>query len=188
MSQLRSRPKSAQFAFFGLGLCGFALTPTQIGYQDFASRLAQQPGVAERWHRRVFSAVDTLHVAAYSFNVPMGIAAPQAATYQRASFNQGRRHHRFDPAQSGDPDTSALPGVRLSQGRSHAERRPPYRRAAPGGRRARRRGAYLAAEFSRRRRQECGSEAAGCSHAAGSGTCGGIERAAASAIRRLDVA
>ena len=89
MSQLRSRPKSAQFAFFGLGLCGFALTPTQIGYQDFASRLAQQPGVAERWHSRVFSAVDTLHVAAYSFNVPMGTAAPQAATYQRASFNRG---------------------------------------------------------------------------------------------------
>ena len=89
MSQLRSRPKSAQFAFFGLGLCGFALTPTEIGYQDIASRLAQQPGVAERWHSRVFSAVDTLHVAAYSFNVPMGIAAPQAARYQRASFNQG---------------------------------------------------------------------------------------------------
>ncbi len=89
MSQLRSRPKSAQFAFFGLGLCGFALTPTEIGYQDIASRLAQQPGVAERWHSRVFSAVDTLHVAAYSFNVPMGTAAPRAATYQQASFNPG---------------------------------------------------------------------------------------------------
>src|ERR1700688_4091443 len=89
MSQLRSRPKSAQFAFFGLGLCGFALTPTQVGYQDIASRLAQQRGAAERCHSRVFSAVGTLHVAAYSFNLPMGTAAPQATSYQRASFNQG---------------------------------------------------------------------------------------------------
>src|ERR1700733_7917499 len=40
MSQLRNRPKSAQFAFFGLGLCGFILNPTTIGYQDFASRQA----------------------------------------------------------------------------------------------------------------------------------------------------
>jgi spore germination cell wall hydrolase CwlJ-like protein len=89
MSKLRSRPRSAQFAFFGLGLCGFALTPTEIGYQDVASRLAQQPGVAERWHSRVFSAVDTIHVAAYSFSRPIGTAAPQPPTYQRASFNQG---------------------------------------------------------------------------------------------------
>ena len=89
MSQLRSRPRSAQFAFFGLGLCGFALTPTEIGYQDIASRLAQQPGVAERWHSRVFSSVDTIHVAAYSFIRPIGTAAPKAPTYQRVSFNPG---------------------------------------------------------------------------------------------------
>ena len=89
MSKLRSRPKSARFAFFGLGLCGFALTPTEVGYQDIASRLALQPGVAERWHSRVFSTVDTIHVAAYSFSMPIGTAAPRAATYQLASFNQG---------------------------------------------------------------------------------------------------
>jgi spore germination cell wall hydrolase CwlJ-like protein len=89
MSQLRSRPRNAQFAFFGLGLCSFALTPTEVGYQDVASRLAQQPGVAERWHSRVFSSVGTIHVAAYSFSRPIGTAAPQPPTYQRASFNQG---------------------------------------------------------------------------------------------------
>src|SRR5580692_3112707 len=89
MSQLRSRPKSAQFAFFGLGLCWFALTPTEIGYQDVASRLAHQPGVAERWHNHVFSAVDTIHVAAYSISWPIGTAAPQPPAYQRASFNRG---------------------------------------------------------------------------------------------------
>jgi spore germination cell wall hydrolase CwlJ-like protein len=89
MSQLRSRPRSAQFAFFGLGLCSFALTPTEIGYQDVASRLARQPGVAERWHNHLFSAVDTIHVAAYSFSRPIGTAAPQPPIYQRASFNPG---------------------------------------------------------------------------------------------------
>jgi spore germination cell wall hydrolase CwlJ-like protein len=89
MPQLRSRPRSAQFAFFGLGLCGFALTPTEIGYQDVASRLARQPGVAERWHNHLFSAVDTIHVAAYSFSRPIGTAAPQPPIYQRASFNRG---------------------------------------------------------------------------------------------------
>jgi spore germination cell wall hydrolase CwlJ-like protein len=87
MVQLRSRPRSARFAFFGLGLCGFALTPTDIGYQDIASRLAQQPGVAERWHSRIFSSIDTIHIAAYSFSRPMGTAAPQPPTYQRVSFN-----------------------------------------------------------------------------------------------------
>jgi spore germination cell wall hydrolase CwlJ-like protein len=89
MLQLRSRPRSAQFAFFGLGLCGFAMTPTEIGYQDVASRLARQPGVAERWHNHVFSAVDTIHIAAYSLSRPIGTAAPQPPPYQRASFNQG---------------------------------------------------------------------------------------------------
>ena len=88
MLQLRSRPRSARFAFFGLGLCGFALAPTEIGYQDIASRLAQQPGVAERWHSRVFATTGTLQVAAYSLSRPIGTAAPQATTYQRASFNQ----------------------------------------------------------------------------------------------------
>jgi len=43
MSQLRNRPRSARLAFFGLGLCSFALTPTELGYQDIASLLARQP-------------------------------------------------------------------------------------------------------------------------------------------------
>ena len=88
MLQSRTRPRSARFAFFGLGLCVFALTPTEVGYQDIASRLAQQPGVAERWHNRVFASVSTIHVATYSFSRPIGTAAPQAPAYQRTSFNQ----------------------------------------------------------------------------------------------------
>src|ERR1700752_2197677 len=88
MFQLRNRPRSAHFAFFGLGLCTFALTPTEVGYQDIASRLAQQPGVAERWHSRGFASGGTIHVAAYSFSRPIGTAAPQAPTYQLASFSR----------------------------------------------------------------------------------------------------
>src|SRR5581483_7231149 len=88
MFQLRNRPRSAQFAFFGLGLCGFALTPTEVGYQDIASRLARQPGVAERWHNRVFSGANTIHVAAYSFSLPIGTAAPQPVAYRLATLER----------------------------------------------------------------------------------------------------
>jgi spore germination cell wall hydrolase CwlJ-like protein len=90
MSQLRTQPRNARFAFFGLGLCVFALTPTEVGYQDIASRLARQPGVAERWHSRVFAGVGTIQVAAYSFSRPIGTSVPQGATFQLASFNRSR--------------------------------------------------------------------------------------------------
>jgi spore germination cell wall hydrolase CwlJ-like protein len=86
MSGVRNRPKSARFAFFGLGLCAFALTPTEVGYQDIASLLARQPGVAERWQKRVFSAAATIQVATYSFGRPIGTSSPQAALYQLASY------------------------------------------------------------------------------------------------------
>ena len=86
MLGVRNQPKSARFAFFGLGLCIFALTPTEVGYQDIASLLARQPGVAERWQKRVFSAVSTIQVATYSFGRPIGTSAPQAALYRLASL------------------------------------------------------------------------------------------------------
>ena len=53
---VRNGPRGARFASFGLGLCIFALIPSETGYQDIASLLARQPGVAERWQKRVFSA------------------------------------------------------------------------------------------------------------------------------------
>src|SRR5271156_5949768 len=86
MSVMRNRPKGARFASFGIGLCVFALMPTEIGYQDIASLLARQPGVAERWQKRVFSAVSTIQVATYSFGRPIGTSAPQAALYRLASL------------------------------------------------------------------------------------------------------
>lgn len=75
----RNQPKGARLALFGLGLSIFALVPTEIGYQDIASLLARQPGVAERWQKRVFaSAVGSIQVATYSFGRPIGTSAPQA--------------------------------------------------------------------------------------------------------------
>src|SRR2546421_5216084 len=90
MFVLRSQPKGVRFASFGLGLCVFALMPTEIGYQDIASLLARQPGVAERWQKRVFSAAGTIQVATFSFGRPIGTSSPQTATYRLASLdNQG---------------------------------------------------------------------------------------------------
>jgi len=90
MSVVRNRPKGARFASFGIGLCVFAMMPTEIGYQDIASLLARQPGVAERWQKRVFSAASNIQVATYSFGRPLGTSSPQTATYRLASLdNQG---------------------------------------------------------------------------------------------------
>ena len=89
MFVLRNQPKGARFASFGLGLCVFALMPTEIGYQDIASLLARQPGVAERWQKRVFSSAG-IQVATFSFGRPLGTSSPQTATYRLASLdNQG---------------------------------------------------------------------------------------------------
>ena len=87
MSVMRNRPKGARFAAFGLGLCVFALIPTEVGYQDIASLLARQPGVAERWQQRMFSAASTIQVATYSFGRPIGTSVPHTASYVLASLD-----------------------------------------------------------------------------------------------------
>ena len=87
MFVLRNQPKGARIASFGLGLCVFALMPTEIGYQDIASLLARQPGVAERWQKRVFSSAGTIQVATFSFGRPIGTSSPQTATYRLASLD-----------------------------------------------------------------------------------------------------
>jgi spore germination cell wall hydrolase CwlJ-like protein len=90
MLVMRSSPKGVRFASFGLGLCVFALMPTETGYQDIASLLARQPGVAERWQQRVSSAAASVQLATYSFSLPIGTSAPQSASYQLASLtNRG---------------------------------------------------------------------------------------------------
>src|SRR4051794_526468 len=89
MFVLRSRPKDARFASFGLGLCVFALFPTEVGYQDIASLLARQPGVAERWQSRVFSSARSIQLATYSFGRPIGTSIPRPATHVLASLDNG---------------------------------------------------------------------------------------------------
>ena len=82
MSVMRNRPKGARFASFGFGLCVFALIPTEVGYQDIASLLARQPGVAERWQKRVFSsALASIQVATFSFGRPIGTSSRPSATF-----------------------------------------------------------------------------------------------------------
>src|SRR5215468_5655451 len=88
MLSVRNRPKGVRVASFGFVLCVFALTPNEIGYQDIASLLARQPGVAERWQKRVYSAAATIQLATYSFGRPIGTAAPQSATYRLASLTR----------------------------------------------------------------------------------------------------
>lgn len=87
MSVMRNRPKGARFASFGLGLCVFALMPTEVGYQDIASLLARQPGVAERWQKAVFSpTVNPVQVATFGFVRPIGTSIPHTAAFLLASF------------------------------------------------------------------------------------------------------
>ena len=61
--------------------------PTEIGSQDIASLLARQPGIAERWQKRVFSSAGTIQVATFSFGRPIGTSSPQTATYRLASLD-----------------------------------------------------------------------------------------------------
>jgi spore germination cell wall hydrolase CwlJ-like protein len=104
MSVMRNRPKGAQFALFGLGLCFFAVMPTEVGYQDIASLLARQPGVAERWQKRVVaSAVSSIQVATFSFGRSIGTSS-RNPTFQLASFET-----------SGDDITGALTRNPLTQ-------------------------------------------------------------------------
>jgi spore germination cell wall hydrolase CwlJ-like protein len=90
MSVLRNQPRSARLAFFGFGLCFFALIPNEIGYQDIASLLVRQPGVAERWQKRVSAnAVSSIQVATFNFGRPVGTSIPRAATVLLASLEEG---------------------------------------------------------------------------------------------------
>ncbi|ABD05814.1 Cell wall hydrolase, SleB [Rhodopseudomonas palustris HaA2] len=88
MSVMRNRPKGARIASFGLGLCVFAVFPNEIGYQDIASLLVRQPGVTERWQKRMFaSSFGSIQVATFSFGRPIGTWTPQVANSRLASLD-----------------------------------------------------------------------------------------------------
>jgi len=111
MSVLRNEPKGARLALFGFGLCFFALIPNETGYQDIASLLARQPGVAERWQTRIFaSAVSSIQVATFNFGRPVGTSAPRAATLMLASID----HAGIAGAVTRNPLTQSPPRYQAS--------------------------------------------------------------------------
>ncbi|MDO8980113.1 MAG: cell wall hydrolase [Afipia sp.] len=88
MSVLRNGPKGARFAPFGFVLCLLTVSPTEIGYQDLASLLAHQPGVAERWQQHIFSSSRRmLQVASFNLPRPMGTRTSETASYRLASLD-----------------------------------------------------------------------------------------------------
>ena len=88
MFVMRNRSKGARFAPFGFVLCLLTVSPTEIGYQDLASLLARQPGVAERWQEYIFaSSRRMLRVASFNMPHPIGTRTPEAATYRLASLD-----------------------------------------------------------------------------------------------------
>ncbi|MBI5320834.1 cell wall hydrolase [Bradyrhizobium sp.] len=87
MFGLRTRPKDVRIASFVLGLCIFALMPTEVGYQDIGSLLARQSGAAERWQKRVSSAAANVQLATYSFGRPIGTSQPRLPSYHLASLD-----------------------------------------------------------------------------------------------------
>lgn len=87
MSVLRNGSKGARFAPFGFVLCLLTVSPTQIGYQDLASLLARQPGVAERWQEFIFaSSRRMLQVASFNLPRPIGTHTGGTASFQLASL------------------------------------------------------------------------------------------------------
>jgi spore germination cell wall hydrolase CwlJ-like protein len=88
MFMLRNRLKGARFAPFSFVLCLLTVSPTSIGYQDIASLLTQQPGVAERWQQYIFaSARRTMQVASFNMPRPIGTYIPETASYRLASLD-----------------------------------------------------------------------------------------------------
>jgi spore germination cell wall hydrolase CwlJ-like protein len=83
----RNGPKGAEVASFGLGLLTFFLTPTQVGYQDLAALMAQQPSVAARWREHLIaSPFGTIHAATFSLPRPVGTSIPEPPTIRLASL------------------------------------------------------------------------------------------------------
>jgi spore germination cell wall hydrolase CwlJ-like protein len=102
MSVLRNGSKGARFAPFGFVLCLLTVSPTEIGYQDLASLLARQPGVAERWQEYIFaSSRRMLQVASFNLPRPIGTNTRETPTYRLASLDS--RGVDFTGSISSDP-------------------------------------------------------------------------------------
>jgi hypothetical protein len=86
----RNGPKGAEIASFGLAILVFLLTPTQVGYQDLAALMAQQPAVAARWREhQIASPFGTIHAATFSLPRPVGTSIPESPMLRLASLSAG---------------------------------------------------------------------------------------------------
>jgi spore germination cell wall hydrolase CwlJ-like protein len=64
------------------------LAPTSAAYQDLGALLANQPGVAQRWHDHLIaSPFGTIHAATFSFPSPVGTTVPHPPVYALANFD-----------------------------------------------------------------------------------------------------
>ena len=86
MVALRTRPRGAVVAPFGLCTFAFALLPVPIGTQDLAALFSYQAVAAQPSPVRV-SPFGTIHLATYSFPQPVGSAIPQPSGYRLASLD-----------------------------------------------------------------------------------------------------
>jgi len=90
MLSLRDRLKGAKLAPFSFVVCLLSLAPAEIGYQDLASRLVHQHGVAERLQQYMFaSASRSLRVASFNFVRPIGTDVRQSPSVLLASLSGG---------------------------------------------------------------------------------------------------
>jgi hypothetical protein len=90
MVSSRNGPRAAETAAFGLAILIFAVTPTQVGYQDLAALMAQQPSVAARWRdHMIASPFGTIHAATFSMPRPVGTMIPEAPMVRLASLSTG---------------------------------------------------------------------------------------------------
>src|SRR5947209_18914315 len=83
----RNGPKGAEIASFGLAILVFLLTPTQVGYQELAALVAQQPAVAARWREHLIaSPFGTIHAATFNLPRPVGTSIPEPPMVRLASL------------------------------------------------------------------------------------------------------
>lgn len=113
MVMLRDRLKGANFAPFSFVVCLLAMMPTEIGYQDIASQLAHQAGVAQRWQQHLFSTPrPALRVASFNFVRPIGTDVPEAASVRLVSL--GGRDVGVTGSLGGNPFASAVRSLQAS--------------------------------------------------------------------------
>ncbi|CAM5444277.1 Germination-specific amidase OS=Afipia felis OX=1035 GN=sleB PE=4 SV=1 [Afipia felis] len=114
MFMLRNRLKGANLAPFSFVVCLLVMAPSDIGYQDIASQLAHQPGVAQRWQQHLFSTPrHSLRIASFNFVRPIGTDVPDAAV-TLASLGPSFRGPDVIGSRSGNPLAPAVRPLQAS--------------------------------------------------------------------------